>query len=154
MDKLFLVVMVLLLAFPCFSYAADENSTRSMAAEQLFQYGQAVYDRGDLSQAAQIFSRVLVMVPEHAGAMQYAKILNKKGQSVTMPTRTLSVELASPQKFVEKSASLKANEDLKQNIQEVDQAIVTIQKDVAELRMQMAQERNDLEHPNESPSSN
>lgn len=66
---------------------------KALAVEQLYEYGQALYQRGDYSQAAVIFNRILAMDPSNKGAVDTAKLLNQKGQSITIP---LQAEIAMP----------------------------------------------------------
>jgi TolA-binding protein len=158
MSKIFLAVLFLFLA-PSLSFPQQPLTTRTLAAEQLFQYGQAVYDRGDYSQAAQIFSRVLVLSPNHPEALGYVKNLKKKGQVVIVPERTGVVYPPSVKEIIPKPQPTRSkkiaetpsqeptpiasrttssgdNQDLKQSIQEADAAIEKLKSDIADLRNQ------------------
>src|SRR5262245_28518546 len=89
MRKLFITVWFMALVLTVPAYAKPAMSMRSMAVEQLYQYGRATYDRSNYPEAAKIFSRILVMDPQHEGALDYAKKLQKKGQNVVIPVRPI-----------------------------------------------------------------
>lgn len=168
-------VLVFLLVFPHIVQAQEKNSVRSMAVDQLYQYGEAIYDRGDYPQAAQIFTRILAMNPSHAAAIGYAKKLNQKGEHITIPEAPAvptvvpvaptvpAADVVAPkpvkkhtkamvrhpaqkpvEKSVEKIVSHGTGDDLKQDIQEADEAIEQLKGQVADLRDQISQGQKDL----------
>ena len=136
--------------------AQNQDSMRSMAVNQLYQYAQAIYDRGDYPQAATIFSRILSMDPAHSGARSYAAKLNKQGEQIAIPSMPVAVIvepiIVTPPKMVKKTVEpskeeapkqeVKAtynNEDLKKDLQDADQSIAELKDQVAALRNQISQ---------------
>src|SRR5436305_1589672 len=87
MQKYFGVFFCLLLLYSTPSLAQPSTSPRSLVVEQLSVYGQAIYDRGDYVQAAQIFSKILSLDPQNKKALYYADHLKKKGQIVLIPVQ-------------------------------------------------------------------
>ncbi len=160
---IFLCLFFPQLICPQLSYAQQEMSMRSMAVAQLYEYGQAIYDRGDYSQAAKVFSRILAMDPEHAGALDYAKELKKKGEFVIVPVKPVSsaatpvitkTPQATQQEPTETTDSIPTDEDLKQYIEKTDQAVDRLQSDIAQLRTQIFQTQKDAGHKNGHTSPN
>ena len=137
MKKLILVSLLFTFTVPFQIYAQEPISMRSMAAQQLFQYGQAVYERGDYSQAAIIFSKVLQFDPDYQEARAYAQKLNKKEEHVTIaPAR------------IKKIIPTSDNDDLKKDIAEADQSINSLKIQISDLRNQIVQGHGDLPRNN------
>lgn len=147
MNKTLIIVIFFFFIFPLKVGAQQQTSVRSMAVAQLYEYGQAVYDRGDYSQAAKVFSRLLSIDPANSGARNYAHKLNKKGEQVTIPPVPIVVAPVVTKEKVEQSMetpsqmtkSSYSNDDLKRDIQEADQAIIKLKDQVSDLRNQIAQ---------------
>ncbi len=164
MKKIFPIIVLILLLIPFTVNAAqDQGSMRSLAVTQLYQYAQAVYDRGDYAQAATIFSRILAMDPANSAARSYAKKLNAKGQQIVIPPMPTNPVIASApimvtpkgvvKKIVEQpkkeatqevTKSTYNNEDLKNDLQEADRSIGELKSQVAALRSQIAEGQKDL----------
>ncbi|MBF0489938.1 MAG: hypothetical protein HQL15_04895 [Candidatus Omnitrophica bacterium] len=209
MNKCYLALLSLLLLLPSVSQAQSGPSIRTLAIEQLSQYGKTIYDRGDYSEAAVVFSRILAMDPQNQEAIFYANNLNKKGETVVIPvvsalppadsgvkavssvqtsstltTITTGVTTASSvvsdipipvkntsyrheirdtlsssddtfqhkvdsviaptSEISEPMVSGTGNKDLKQGIQEADDAIAKLKTDVNDLREQIAKGQKDL----------
>lgn len=137
MMKIFYLCIGLVVGLPLLSQA-QTPSMREMAITQLYQYGQAVHDRGDDAQAALIISRVLIMDASHPGARKLAETLNKKGAHILIPAKPQPVTL----KPVEQKSTVipsKDQDDLKQQIAATDQAIEQLKNQVSELRNQLSQ---------------
>ncbi len=126
-------------------YAQSNVSMRTIAADQLYQYGQAIFDRGNYSEAAVIVSRVLKLAPQHEGARQIAEKLNKKGARITIPPAPVQPEVKAVVTQVKKTITnpqpqqSMTNQDLHQDIQSANQAIDTLKSEVADLRSQLSQ---------------
>lgn len=147
---------------------------KSLAVEQMYEYAQAVYQRGDYAQAAVIFKRILAMHPNHEGAIEFATSLNKKGQHITIPSKKECLMKDIPveetksvknygniyQKKAEKAVVLEkaeekmqamtaddmafSNSDLKQDMSDTDEAILRLKKDIAALRSEIAQGKSEF----------
>ena len=159
--NIFLVIVFL--SFSSLNALAYENPTmRSMAAAQLFEYGKALYERGDYPQAAEIISKVLDMDPTHSKAIKIAKTLNQKGEHITLPKEEM-IPVEKPKVTVQEAAKSKPaikknfaklpvevkvpkqevikttpNSDLTQDIQEANEAIKQLKLQVADLRGQIS----------------
>lgn len=178
MKKLFFIVISCLL-FSSVSFA--QQTTRTLAAQQLFLYGQAVYDRGDYPQAAVIISRVLQMDPTQKEALEYARNLKNKGLDVFIPLTAEArhpspeVNQSIPQPQPEKPKKLSQvlakqssetsqvpvpglvtvnfpdNTDLRQAIQDADAAIEKLKSDISDLRTQIVQGQKEFQDSKVQP---
>lgn len=173
MKKCFYGVLSVLLLMPVLAFAQTSSSMRSLAVEQMYEYAQAVYQRGDYAQAAVIFRRILAMKPDHEGAVEFATSLNKKGQHIVIPpqkdrsikdvvvleekpaknygniyqkTSTVTALETTEEKHAEPAIEVKAisNRDLKQDMDDTDEAILRLKKEIAELRGQIAQGQSEF----------
>ncbi|MEI7998172.1 MAG: hypothetical protein WCH62_01520 [Candidatus Omnitrophota bacterium] len=144
MNNIILVLVSLLLFSPIFSYAQEELTMRSMAADQLYQYGQAIYDRGNYDEAARVFSKVLAMDSRHEGALGYAKELKKKGKTIEIPASIKPIQ----------DAQTDVNANLKQDIRQVDKNIERLKEEVADLHTQIVEGQKDLPNNNEKNLAN
>ena len=139
MKKIFSIFISIFLLCPVLSHAQQMATMRTMAVDQLYQYGQAIYDRGEYAEAARVFSRILAMNPDHEGAVSYAKALKKKGTNVVIPARSYLVATNHQMGPSDFSDSSDMNGDLRKNIQEADQVVEKLRKEVADLSVQIAQ---------------
>jgi tetratricopeptide (TPR) repeat protein len=141
--------------------AQNHPSMRSMAALQLFQYGQAVYERGDYSQAAIVFTKLLSMDPNNEAALKYARKLNSKGEHIAIPVSVIKAPVVRAKKALRavmqtplkdkqvvtqqvQVSELSDQMDLKQDINEANLAIEQLKNQVFQLRQQITQEPKDL----------
>lgn len=145
MKKLFFAVCIVLL-FPALSHAQQHSTMKTLALDQMYQYGQATYDRGDYKQAAIIFTKILSMNPTHIGAVHYANTLREKGEVVIIPALAAMPEVpkAEIQPIMAKTVSMNNNLDLKQDIQETDEAIQKLKTEVSDLRAEIAKGQQDF----------
>ncbi len=130
--------LVLFSSFLCSSlvFAQPSSGVRALAIEQLCQYAQAVYDRGDYPQAAIIFSRILRMDPENQGALDYANQLKRRGQVVFIPVKPVVVAVVPLE-------PPDPNGDLKQDIKISNEAIEKLQIEITDLRGQIVQNQQE-----------
>jgi hypothetical protein len=150
MKKLFLAVCVVL-SFPVLAQAQSNTTMRSLTVDQLYQYGQATYERGDYTQAAAVFTKILSLSPQHMEAIKYAVDLRKKGQLVIIPVGAENLQgsakvmkpAETPAAAVNTDGTID-NQDLKKDVQETDQAIDTLRQEVVILRAQIAKGQQDL----------
>jgi TolA-binding protein len=156
--KKWLIVVFFLLAAPSLSFA-QQVSLRFMAAEQMFIYGQAIFDRGDYVEAANVFKRILAILPDHEGAISYAIELNKKGQHIAIPVPPPVVKVVKPvaaQSIVAKpvatvpppvvvQVSSEPNDDLKQSIKQADLTIEKLKTDIIHINTQISQGQRDFQ---------
>ena len=154
MKKVILFLVVLCFFLPNLAQSAQDLSARSLAADQLFIYAQAVYERGDKSQAERMFQRVLALNPKHPGAMRYVKDIKP---ALPSSDEQLAHLIQGTNNFMQSTAKLdnfatnylsssKTNAELQQNVQEADRAIAMLQSDIQELR-------NQLNHTQEGSAS-
>ena len=138
MIKRFLLAATVLLVLPGFSYAQQVVNLRSLAIDQMYLYGETIFQRGDYSEAAKVFTRILEMSPNNKGALGYAKALNKKGEHISIPERYAGIESASELRAVVRADLTDPNSDLKQDIRETDEGIQQLKNDISNLHQQLA----------------
>jgi hypothetical protein len=145
MKKVFLALMLTLFVSPSFCQA-QATSMRSLAAAQLFVYGEAIFDRGiDLPEAAIVCSRVLWLEPGHPGAMKIAQKLTKKGYPVHIPAYIPSPVVETPKEVVaDKEVSHTEDLSIKEDILKVDEDIQKMRNDVADLREKINNTEKDV----------
>ena len=148
MKKVLLAVFASLLLIPAFSFAQEQITVRSLAVDQLFEYGRAIYNRGDYPQAGVIFTRILKMDPQNQEALKYVEYLKKKGGGV-MPTNPIpsiqafAVEKQHNPSDIEIFKDLRSNQDLKQEISDSDQAIEKESNEIEGLRQLMKEHQQE-----------
>jgi TolA-binding protein len=156
--KKWIILALFLLAAPSLSLA-QQISLRYMAADQMFIYGQAIFDRGDYVEAANVFKRILAILPDHEGAIEYAMELNKKGQHIAIPVVVKAVKPKA--KVVAKQEIAKPlivqappvvvlppsdpNDDLKQSIHKADQTIEKLKTDIIHINTQITQGQKEFQ---------
>ncbi len=137
MCKHYLLFFVLFLSFSGSTYALEPVSMRTLAIEQMYIYGEAIFDRGNYPEAAKVFSRILAIMPDYKETIGYAEALNKKGQHVVIPIRPVVVE-SLPSAVALKTDLSDPNGDLKLDIQATDERIEKLKKDISNLNQQIA----------------
>ena len=143
--KKWIIAALFLLAVPAVSFG-QQVSMRMLAAEEMFVYGQAIFNRGDYVEAANVFRHILKILPSHEGAISYAVELNKKGQHIDIPVQPLKPaqkhevkKAAKPQEQAAPQAPIDPNGDLKQKIVQADKTIGQLQKDITAINTQITQ---------------
>jgi|GEM_PF-4677191 len=139
MRKILIFLTLILLLFPVISFAEKELNYKSLAVEQLYQYGQEIYDRGDYNQASRVFSRILVIQPNHEGALGYVEKLKSKGKDVIATTGADT----NNEEDRAMEVSNGSNDDLKQSIQAANEAINALKNDIAQLHVHIDQINNE-----------
>jgi hypothetical protein len=130
-----ILAALLVLALPI-SAQAQPISMRFLAADQIFIYGQAIFDRKDYYEAANAFSRLLWLNPAHKGGLYYAKELLKMGYRVFIPDPSIPLP---PKLMLPYPAITGPNEDLKEMIRKADESIAQLKVDITDINSQISQ---------------
>ena len=76
MKKLYLLLIFLTVSASVGFADVNRTGMRDLAVEQMYEYGQMLYERGDYHQAERVFERILSFDPQHAGSLHYMKSMD------------------------------------------------------------------------------
>ena len=130
MKKLVLmVILCLFLAKPCFAQNNME-AMRFLTINALMQYGQKLYDRGDLNGARDVFNHVLVYDHYQPQALKYIKEIDQPAQN--------NVTVKESDYKSRKMLDLNDAESLKEAIAAKKQAIENLHAQIMQMRANIA----------------